>query len=65
MNFSQAPKNTIILEQLKDVVEPMGHAVYNTAMAKPLLDKDVPEGVYGRKSTSDLSASGHSGLPAA
>ena len=41
--FSQAPKNTIILEQLKDVVEPMGHAVYNTAMAKPLLDKDVPE----------------------
>ena len=41
--FSQAPKNTIILEQLKDVVEPMGHTVYNTAMAKPLLDKDVPE----------------------
>lgn len=41
--FSQAPKNTIILEQLKDVVEPMGHTVYNVAMTKPLLDKDVPE----------------------
>ena len=42
-DFSQAPKNSIILAQLKDVVEPMGHTVYNTAMAKPLLDQDVPE----------------------
>ena len=41
--FSQAPKNTIVLQQLKEVVEPMGHTVYNTAMAKPLLDQDVPE----------------------
>ena len=41
--FSQAPKNSIILAQLKDVVEPMGHTVYNTAMAKPLLDQDIPE----------------------
>ena len=37
--FSQAPKNTIVLQQLKEVVEPMGHTVYNTAMAKPLLDR--------------------------
>ena len=41
--FSQASKNPIVLAQLKDVVEPMGHTVYNTAMVKPLLDKDVPE----------------------
>lgn len=41
--FSQAPKNTIILNELKKVVEPMGHTVYNTAMEKPLLDQDVPE----------------------
>ena len=40
--FSQASKNPIVLAQLKDVVEPMGHTVYNTAMVKPLLDKDVP-----------------------
>lgn len=30
--FSQAGKNSIILAQLKDVVEPMGHTVYNTGM---------------------------------
>lgn len=41
--FSQAAKNPIVLAQLKDVVEPMGHTVYNTAMVKPALDKDVPE----------------------
>ena len=41
--FSQAPKNEIILNELKKVVEPMGHQVYNVAMAKPLVDKDVPE----------------------
>lgn len=41
--FSQASKNPIILKELKSVVEPMGHTVYNTAMVKPLLDKDVPE----------------------
>ena len=37
--FSQASKNPIILKELKSVVEPMGHTVYNTAMVKPLLDK--------------------------
>jgi len=30
--FSQASKNAIVLKQLKDVVEPMGHTVYNTGM---------------------------------
>ena len=30
--FSQASKNAIVLAQLKDVVEPMGHTVYNTGM---------------------------------
>ena len=30
--FSQAAKNAIVLAQLKDVVEPMGHTVYNTGM---------------------------------
>ncbi|NCB32482.1 MAG: hypothetical protein EOM64_01135 [Erysipelotrichia bacterium] len=30
--FSQASKNPIVLAQLKDVVEPMGHTVYNTGM---------------------------------
>lgn len=30
--FSQAGKNSIVLAQLKDVVEPMGHTVYNTGM---------------------------------
>ena len=32
--FSQASKNAIVLAQLKDVVEPMGHTVYNTGMEK-------------------------------
>lgn len=41
--FSQAPKNGIIVSELKKVVEPMGHQVYNAAMEKPLLDQDVPE----------------------
>ncbi len=41
--FSQAPKNTIILNELKKVVEPMGHEVFNCAMEKPLKDQDVPE----------------------
>ena len=41
--FSQAPKNPIIVNELKKVVEPMGHQVYNTAMEKPLTDQDVPE----------------------
>lgn len=30
--FSQAAKNTIVLNELKGVVEPMGHTVYNTGM---------------------------------
>lgn len=30
--FSQAGKNSIVLAQLKDVVEPMGHTVFNTGM---------------------------------
>lgn len=41
--FSQAPKNPIIVNELKKVVEPMGHEVYNAAMEKPLSDQDVPE----------------------
>lgn len=41
--FSQAAKNSIILEQLKDVVEPMGHTVYNTGMVK---DGDEPYLTY-------------------
>lgn len=41
--FSQAPKNEIIVNELKKVVEPMGHQVYNAAMEKPLTDQDVPE----------------------
>lgn len=32
--FSQASKNEIIYEQLKDVVGPMGHTIYNTGMDK-------------------------------
>ena len=32
--FSQASKNAIVLAQLKDVVEPMGHTVYNTGMER-------------------------------
>ena len=34
--FSQAPKNNIIVNELKKVVEPMGHEVYNAAMEVPL-----------------------------
>lgn len=30
--FSQSAKNTIVLNELKGVVEPMGHTVYNTGM---------------------------------
>lgn len=30
--FSQASKNAVVLAQLKDVVEPMGHTVFNTGM---------------------------------
>ncbi len=41
--FSQAPKNGIILKELKSTAEPLGHQVYNTAMEKPLSDQDVPE----------------------
>jgi ribose 5-phosphate isomerase RpiB len=41
--FSQAPKNGIILKELKSVAEPMGHQVYNAAMEKPLSEQDVPE----------------------
>lgn len=41
--FSQAPKNSIIVNELKKVAELMGHQVYNTAMEKPLSDQDVPE----------------------
>lgn len=41
--FSQSSKNDIILKELKSVVEPMGHEVYNCAMTVPLVDRDVPE----------------------
>lgn len=41
--FSQAPKNGIILKELKSVVEPMGHQVFNAAMEVPLTDQDIPE----------------------
>ena len=41
--FSQASKNALVLEQLKDVVEPMGHTVYNTGMCK---DGDDPYLTY-------------------
>ena len=41
--FSQAPKNNIIVNELKKVVEPMGHEVYNAAMEVPLSTEDVPE----------------------
>lgn len=30
--FSQSAKNSIVLNELKNVVEPMGHTVYNTGM---------------------------------
>lgn len=32
--FSQASKNNLVLNELKKVVEPMGHTVYNTGMEK-------------------------------
>ena len=41
--FSQAPRNGIILKELKSVVETMGHQVYNAAMEVPLTAQDVPE----------------------
>ncbi|MFV0468093.1 MAG: RpiB/LacA/LacB family sugar-phosphate isomerase, partial [Dysgonomonas sp.] len=41
--FSQASKNEIVLKELKDVVEPMGHEVYNTGMIK---DGDEPYLTY-------------------
>ena len=41
--FSQAPKNEIVVNELKKVVERMGHQVYNAAMEKPLTDQDIPE----------------------
>lgn len=41
--FSQAPKNEIIFQELKSATLPMGHQVYNAAMEKPLSDQDVPE----------------------
>ena len=41
--FSQAPKNGIIVRELKAVVEPMGHQVFNAAMEAPLKEEDVPE----------------------
>lgn len=41
--FSQASKNSLILKQLKDVVDPMGHTVYNTGMLK---DGDDPYLTY-------------------
>lgn len=41
--FSQASKNPLIQRELKKVVEPMGHQVWNTAMEAPLADRDVPE----------------------
>lgn len=41
--FSQASKNEIVLAQLKDVVEPMGHVVFNTGM---ICDGDEPYLTY-------------------
>lgn len=32
--FSQASKNSLVLNELKKVVEPMGHTVFNTGMEK-------------------------------
>ena len=49
--FSQAPKNNIIVNELKKVVEPMGHEVYNAAMEVPLTGS-----IHRRKSPFDLSA---------
>ncbi|MFD1671018.1 RpiB/LacA/LacB family sugar-phosphate isomerase [Agrilactobacillus yilanensis] len=41
--FSQAPKNGLILQTLKDTVEPLNHQVYNVGMSTPLSTEDVPE----------------------
>lgn len=41
--FSQASKNSIVLDQLKSVVVPMGHEVYNTGMC---CDGDNPYLTY-------------------
>lgn len=41
--FSQASKNATVLNELKKVVEPMGHTVYNTGMCK---DGDDPYLTY-------------------
>ena len=40
--FSQAPKNGIILKELKSVVKAMGHQVFNAAMEVPLFRKHTP-----------------------
>lgn len=40
--FSQASKNGIVLEQLKAVVEPMGHTVFNTGMQCVNNPQDLP-----------------------
>ena len=41
--FSQASKNDVILGQLKKVVEPMGHTVFNTGMQQVENPNDRPE----------------------
>jgi len=41
--FSQAPKNEIVLGELTRVATEHGHTVVNAGMLKPLLDQDVPE----------------------
>jgi ribose 5-phosphate isomerase RpiB len=41
--FSQAPKNTIILNSLKTVGDKYNHEVYNVGMSEPSLAEDVPE----------------------
>lgn len=41
--YSQAAKNEIVVKELKKVVEPMGHKVFNVAMKKPMSDLDIPE----------------------
>jgi ribose 5-phosphate isomerase RpiB len=44
--FSQASKNTLILETLKKTVEPMGHQVFNTGMSSTDNDKDRSDPSY-------------------
>lgn len=41
--FSQASKNPIILNALKEVADKQGYEVFNAGMHKPLLDEDVSE----------------------